>query len=100
MRHDARDGSGGPPPGAAQQPPDRDLKARRRALRPRSACRSVASPSAQRLVDQQRAARAVARRVDDDERAADAVVAVRGQRQRLLQLDDDAADIVLIAKAP
>jgi hypothetical protein len=43
---------------------------------------------------QQRAAGAVAGRVDDDQRAADAVAGVGLHRQRLLQLDHHVADLV------
>src|SRR5215212_6466055 len=46
------------------------------------------------IADQQRTAGAVRGRVDDDQCAGDAIRCVRGERERLLGLDDDAADLV------
>ena len=85
-----------------------DVGLREQARAPRTVIRSAApGPAPMKMtrpfmvlwvlchgLDEQRAAGAVARRVDDDQRAADAVRRVGLDRQRLLRLDDDLADLV------
>ncbi len=80
-----------------------DLGARARRCAPRTVIRSAAPGPApmkttgfmmRTALDQQRAAGAVAGGVDHDQRAADAVVGIALQRQRLLQFDRHLADLV------
>ena len=80
-----------------------DALRRRRRVRPDLQREvTIAAPAAtasaqmlgERLANEQRAARPVRRRIDDEQRARDTVVGEARDRQRLLRLDDDLADVV------